>query len=372
MSALSQFLLKNKQSFLADLSSKQGEGWTIVMGNEAGDLDSCASALAHSYLSTTLDHKPTIALIQTPRVDLYLRPENLLAFQLAHLDLNSADLLTMDDLPSPLSISAPRASFALVDHNTINPNFLVNPETDPTQDARVNAIFDHHKDERNHLSASPPGSCASLIIEYYRARFPPSSSITPQSAWSDAATLLLSAIVIDTNGLKVKEGAKAQPVDHAAAEFLYPISAFGALSAADGTPNPEKQTIPDLTDVLTQRKRAVEKLSGRDLLRRDYKEYNYLTTNSSRVRIGLSTVPLSLDDWLERDKAAKFWADQDAWIKERELTVSGVLCTFRTKKKNKHKREMLLVFSPGASPALEAQLYAGLEGNTDLKVARRE
>jgi hypothetical protein len=36
MSTLSAFLANNKQTFLADLTSKHGEGWTIVMGNEAG------------------------------------------------------------------------------------------------------------------------------------------------------------------------------------------------------------------------------------------------------------------------------------------------------------------------------------------------
>lgn len=284
----------------------------------------------------------------------------------------------MDDFPSTIPLSSLRTSFTLVDHNKIDSKFLANPDTDPTQESRVKAIFDHHDDEHHHESASPriirvpTGSCTSLVTDYFRPRFPPASSITPQSAWSDVATLLLSAIVIDTGGLKVKENAKAQPVDHAASEFLYPISAFGALSIAGEAPNPESKTITDLDDLLSTHKQNVSALSGRDLLRRDYKEANYVTTNGSRVRVGLSTVPMSLDDWIERDGATKFWAAQDAWVAERELVVSGVLSTFRTKKKNKHKREMLLVFSSTASTELEGKLYEGLEGNTELDVARRE
>ncbi|KAF8607360.1 DHH phosphoesterase [Ceratobasidium sp. AG-I] len=368
MSALSQFLLNNKQSFLADLSSNQGEGWTIVMGNEAGDLDSCASALAFSYLSTTLDHTCTIALIQTPRVDLYLRPENLLAFQLAHLDPHNTDLLTIDDITPSLPLSALRTSYVLVDHNIINPEFLTNPDTDPAQDARVKAIFDHHDDDHHHESASPriirgpksvagpAGSCASVITDYFHTHFP--SSLTSLSAWSDVATLLLSAIAIDTSGLK--KGGKAEHIDHTAGKFLYPTSAFGTLSvSSDRSLNAESKSIPDLTKILSQRKRAVSELSGRDLLRRDYKVYNYLTKSSSHVRVGLSTVPMSLEAWLERDRAGKFWADQNAWIAERKLAVSGVLCTFKTG--GEHKREMLLVFSPTPSPEFKTHLCEGLE-----------
>ncbi|KAF8607359.1 DHH phosphoesterase [Ceratobasidium sp. AG-I] len=382
MSTLSQFLLDKKQAFLADLSSNQGEGWTIVMGNEAGDLDSCASALAYSYLSTTLDQTRTIALIQTLRADLHLRPENELAFQFAHLDPDNANLLTTDDITSSLPLPTLRTSFVLVDHNTINPKFLNNPQTDPTQEDRVKAIFDHHDDDHHHQSASPriirepepvagsAGSCTSIIADYFHTRFPQASSITPHSAWSDVATLLLSAIAIDTNGLKA--GGKAQEVDRTSSDFLYPISAFGALSiSGDGTSNPESKTIPDLTKILSHRKGDVSGLPGQDLLRRDYKEYNYTTTNASQVRVGLSTVPMSLNKWLKRDGAATFWADQDAWIAKRELAVSGVLCAFETKEKE-HKREMLLVFSSNASTALEGQLYAGLEGNAGLDVVRRD
>ncbi|KAF8593075.1 hypothetical protein BDV93DRAFT_566955, partial [Ceratobasidium sp. AG-I] len=254
--------------------------------------------------------------------------------------------------------------------------------TDPTQEGRVKAIFDHHDDDHHHQSASPriirepnpvadsAGSCTSIIADYFHTRFPPASSLAPHSAWSDVATLLLSAIAIDTNGLKA--GGKAQNVDRTAGEFLYPISAFGALSiSGDGTPNPESKTIPDLTKILSHRKGDVSGLPGQDLLRRDYKEYSYTTTNASQVRVGLSSVPMSLDKWLKRDGAATFWADQDAWITKQGLAVSGVLCAFKTKEKE-HKREMLLVFSSSASTALEGRLYAGLEGNTDLDVARRD
>ncbi|KAG8744535.1 Exopolyphosphatase [Ceratobasidium sp. 414] len=372
MSTLSAFLLNNKQSFLANISSNRGEGWTIVMGNEAGDLDSCTSAIAHSYLSTTLDNTRTIALIQTPRVDLALRPENLLAFQLAHLDPNRNDLLTIDDITTSIPLSNLRTSFVLVDHNRLLPKFI-------TEGAdRVTAIFDHHADEKQHTNAnpriiSPTGSCASIIASHFQSRFP-SNGVT-----TDVTSLLLSAILVDTGGLKKKEdGGKADATDLAASKFLYPLSRFGVMSTT-GQASTESKTIPDLTELLFEAKRTISHLSGRDLLRRDYKEYEFgLPGTGNFTRVGLSTVPMALDDWIERDGSAKFWSDQAQWISERSLTFSGVLTTFRTKKKQKHKREMLAVF-PSAEGAvadaptgLEKKLYESIEADEVLDAERRD
>lgn len=372
MTTLSEFLKSNRQSFLADINSNQGEGWTIVMGNEAGDLDSCASAISASYLSTKLDNIPTIALIQTFRADFALRPENLLAFEFAHLDPSHNDLLTLDDLTSAIPLSKLRTSFALVDHNSLLSKFVTDGED------RVTAIFDHHEDEKRHLGAKPriintAGSCSSIVADYYRSRF------SPDAAALDLASLMLSAIVIDTSGLKEKEdGGKADETDIEASKFLYPISTFGFISAT-GQASTESKTIPDLTELLSQAKLSVSHLSGRDLLRRDYKKYEFGSESTGNfTRVGLSTVPMGLDDWIERDGATKFWSDQAQWIKEEGLTFSGILTTFRTKNTRKHKREMLVVFPspdgvvPDAPTGLEKKLYDGIESNETLDAEQRD
>ncbi|KAG9094775.1 Exopolyphosphatase [Ceratobasidium sp. UAMH 11750] len=87
---------------------------------------------------------------------------------------------------------------------------------------------------------------------------------------------------------------------------------------------------------------------------------------------------MSLDDWIERDGSAKFWTDQAQWISERSLTFSGVLTTFRTKKKQKHKREMLVVFPSAegtvadAPTGLEKKLYESIEANEVLDAQKRD
>jgi exopolyphosphatase len=320
-------------------------------------------------------------LIQTPRADFSLRAENLLAFHLSHLDSQNADLLTLDDISSSIPLASLRTYYALVDHNRILPKFLADPNS-PAELERVKAIFDHHDDEGFHKTANPriirvpTGSCASIVADYFRPRFPSSSG--PADAISEVASLLLSAIAVDTSGLK--EGGKAEPLDRSASQFLYPLTSFGAVSIAGDKPNEDSKTIPELADLLIESKRAVSNLAGRDLLRRDYKEYEFGSASAGNLtRVGLSTVPMGLNHWIERDGAEKFWAAQDAWMKERNLTCSGVLTTFRTITKNKHKREMLLIFpSTGtgsvadSSSGLELKLYTALEANEELDMERKE
>ncbi|CAE6470174.1 unnamed protein product [Rhizoctonia solani] len=371
MSALSTFLTNNKKAFFEALSSNQGEGWTIVMGNEAGDLDSCASALAYSYLSTTLDHKPTVALIQTPRADLSLRAENLLAYGYAHLDKNNSDLLTIDDITASTKLEDLRSSYALVDHNKLLPKFLAKDGPLASTD-RVTAIMDHHEDDRAHLDANPrliypAGSCASIVTDYFKPRLPPSPA--PGDAITNVFTLLLSAITIDTSGLK--DNGKTTQSDIDAVNFIYPLTPFGAPTIAGGEPNKDHKPLPELADILVDAKRDVSRLSGHDLLRRDYKEFEWNDSKGALVRVGLSTVPMGLKHWIERDGKKKFWAAQEAWIKERNLAVSGVLTTFRTRQRNKHKREMLVVLPQieevaDAPSGLELKLYTGIEGNSAL------
>jgi len=257
----------------------------------------------------------------------------------------------------------------LVDHNRLQSDFI--SDTD-----RVTAIFDHHDDEDYHKQADPriirvpTGSCASLIADHFRLRFPP-----PSDAISDVASLLDSAIVIDTSAL----GGKATPVDKSAHEFLYPLSHFGTLSATSAEAAAEAKTISEIKKILNKAREAVTKMPGRDLLRRDFKADEYGSVEKGNfARVGLSTVPMGLDDWIERGEPADFWAEQTQWIAERKLTFSCVLTSFHKHKEK--KREMLLVF-PSASgegvagepSGLEKKMYDGIQGpDSGLKVERRD
>ncbi|KAI7685221.1 hypothetical protein KC353_g20899, partial [Hortaea werneckii] len=77
----SEWSRQTKKEFLIDWQAGRMNEWTLVQGNEAGDLDSMTAALAWAY---HLEHsaeelggsRKAIALLQTPTDALDLRPEN--------------------------------------------------------------------------------------------------------------------------------------------------------------------------------------------------------------------------------------------------------------------------------------------------------
>ncbi|CAE6478297.1 unnamed protein product, partial [Rhizoctonia solani] len=365
----------NKKEFLYDVRHNHGQDWNIVMGNEGGDLDSCATAIAMSYISTKLNDSPSIALIQTPRSDLKLRKENLYGFHLfGDLKSDHTDLLTIEDITDLIPLSELRTTFTLVDHNSLLPKFAHNG------DDRVTAIFDHHEDEGKHPNADPriictTGSCASVVTDYYKDQFPPK----PDGLALRVASLLLSAIALDTKGLKPvdlniniddPERGNAYPKDNAAHKLLRPLSVFGVQAfSPDRRPSLPDISMKYLYEVLYKAKQDVGHLSGQELLRRDYKGYQ-LSSGSGDIRYRLSTVPISVHQWIERDGAEAFWADQAQWINEHNLTFSGILTSFRTSdKKPKHERELILVF-PSPASQLEKKLYRGIISNHELDAKR--
>ncbi|WVQ84751.1 hypothetical protein IAT38_006908 [Cryptococcus sp. DSM 104549] len=367
---LAGFLLSQKDLFLEDLKAGKGKGWTVVMGNEAGDLDSLASSIAYSQLSSTLEATRAIPLTLTPQKYMTLRPENLLAFQNASLPLNA--LLHAEQLPvPPSSLADLGVTFALVDHNKLLPDF---------GPGEVVAVIDHHDDEGAHESAPlrkirvPTGSCASLVAAQFKAAWQASverGSPVP----SELATLLLSAILIDTGSLK--EGGKAMPVDYDSAAFLYGISTLPQIGAAAGfSTDPEDSPVPAALRTyganLLETKMNVSTLSTYELLMRDYKEYALPTLSTAwpTLKVGLSTVPLGLKPWLEKEKDGwdSLFAGVSEYMAEKTLDIEGILTSFRSETKGKHKRQLALIVrsggvikSPQDAERILEELAKGLE-----------
>lgn len=282
-------------------------------------------------------------------------------------------------------------------------------------------MIDHHEDEGLYKDSADPrvvtvptGSCSSLVTSLLTQH-------TPDSIPSELATLLISAILIDTNGLK--PGGKAEPQDREAVSYLLPHSQFfqahgiqspKTSSFHNGSKSPtslshssndhaspssssvhELPSVQEHTKVLMEKKNSVSHLSTRDLLRRDYKEYTWkpswptsssspntspslgrastsspIPSNNNTIQIGLATVPRGLKDWIPSDP--DFWPATDKYLEERHLSALGILTTFKGKKgKGKHKRQMLWLVKEGETE-LRDRLWKGLEASKELKVKVKE
>lgn len=315
---------------------------------------------------------------------MHLRPENLLAFKMAH-SLDPSVFLHADKVPggglnSLQNLAQLGANFALVDHNRLLPQFGA---------GNVTAIIDHHEDEHAHPDAGlrliklPIGSCSSLVAQHFRPQWEatlkapagPKASIVP----SEVATLLLSAILIDTGGLK--SGGKGTPTDQDSAAFLYPISNLPDPAQALSGLSDDNHTSTRFSEIfatLSEAKQDVGALSTNDLLLRDYKEYVLPTASSvyPTLKAGLSTVPVGLKPWLEKesDGWTSLLAGVEKYMDDRELDIEGVLTSFNSKS-GKHKRELLLVTKSGHALDTEqakkvmADLVVGFEASKELVLA---
>ncbi|KAJ6610469.1 exopolyphosphatase [Mycena sp. CBHHK59/15] len=383
---LANFLLASKEKYLSDIRATPAKGneWTVVMGNEAGDLDSLACSIAYAWIQSEVQKKPTIPLIQIDRDDLSLRAENLHSLKLAGINKPTEQLLTTTDIQDIRPF--PSNTFALVDHNRLGDSFSTeSPGT------TVVAVIDHHADEQLYTESSnprqiaPAGSCSSHV-----ANFCPRDAELPK----ELATLLLSAILIDTGGLRV--GGKALQADYDAASYLIPrstladsISSSTISSLSNESPaKPEMLSdIPEvkrLSDDLAYKKSDVSHLAAWDLLRRDYKEYAFTLNwhpEQPSIKAGLATVPLKLKAW---GSGGKLEGEGKRWMEHQGLSVLGVLTSFRDDKKfgksgkGKHRREMAWFVRDDADSqplqldAIAARLWKGLEGSEELKVTKHK
>lgn len=302
-----------------------------------------------------------------------------------------SSLLCIDDLPVPPSSLVEQGVYlALVDHNRVVSTWLP-PSVDAPSDL-VNAVIDHHADEGLYPLAELrvvtllAGSCSSLVAGYFEQTL----SGTPFGLGGQPlipeglATLLLSAVLIDTAGLK--ENGKATEKDWQAVKFLYPFSHLNpqdllqtghnlSITELDGASTADQEgsakLLPDLrtwASLLSSTKRNVGSLSSEALLARDYKQFTFQHRSSSTLTLGLASVPLGLENWLTRRSPSTPWPSflqsLREFADEHKLDVLGVMTSFKSAK-GKHKRE-LLMFVPAGWEDVWGELVDGLEKESAL------
>ena len=330
----------------AAAGAQKGGTLRVVLGNEASDLDSMASALTYALL---LDrergdgHPVSLPLINIPRADFALRTEAVWLFREAGVDASA--LPFRDGIDPGAAHAGGRLRLVLVDHNRLS-------IAQSAWASAVEEILDHHADEGLYPGArrviAPVGSCATLVAERL-------FESAPCLVGEAVGKLLLGAILLDTFNLD--PGArKVTPRDGEMARRLLEIA--GADRKA-------------FFDRLQAEKLNVSALSTRDILRKDYKEYV-----AGGLRYGISSALLPLRDWAGKDPDLQ--GSLRAYAEERGLALLLVMsvCTepeFRRElavySADRALRDGVIDFlnrsKLGLSP-LEAGLAAGAESATTV------
>ncbi|KAK7958303.1 hypothetical protein PG996_010257 [Apiospora saccharicola] len=331
------FLARARTALTAPPSKRQTP-LTFVVGNESADLDSLCSAILLAYLRThSPPHTLHIPLCHIPRDDLSLRPEFTLVLRRA--GTSPEDVITLSELPGPESLNPADTRWLLVDHNALTGQLA------QLYSAQVDSCIDHHADEGKVPQDSPlrviekSGSCASLVVAQCRDAWDALSASSEEEAPAidtNLAYLGLGPILIDTSNLKNAD--KTTEFDTDAATYLESKLKGGAglVAARNSSGSSGSYERTAFHDEVAHLKEDITSLLLRDILRKDYKEWE-----DAGVRLGTSSVP---QDFAFLAKKA---GDEDVlagtireWAKEKDLGLMAVLTT--SSHDGKFKREMLV------------------------------
>ncbi|QRV85996.1 hypothetical protein RhiJN_14014 [Ceratobasidium sp. AG-Ba] len=331
--------------------------WSIVMGNEAGDLDSLTSAiawafyLAHEELADLKDKKGkhhdrweerrVVPLLQTEEDAIDLRPENKLALrQYGNMRRGHADILSIDELPLPPNELAPYIDgIYLVDHNHIRSDW------GEAGAKAVKGVLDHHNDLGLYPDAKPrviepSGSCASLVAHEILGLWDKDDDdsvfkgecinsvvapfkVHPTDIPMELADLLLAVIALDTDDFHRGNGR-----DLRASQAVWRWSSFC------GGSEDRDEVMDRLDKELGTAKKDLKHLGVRDLLRRDWKGDIIPAPNASStaLHLGIASIPVSMRSQISRagnHTPAAWFEVEKAWTKEIMADVSLALTSYR-------------------------------------------
>jgi exopolyphosphatase len=287
-----------KKQFLVDWQAGRASEWTIVEGNEGGDMDSMTAALVWAYHlehSTQNTSHPikAIALLQTPSHALDLRPENQLALDHSQMTPGHEDLLTMDELPEdPETLSKKLKGIVLVDHGKPLRKW---------DNAKILSIFDHHKDNGVAPDAEPrifetAASCTTIVA---RQMLDELEKLDEEYHMPhELLELILGTIAIDSGGLT---GRKTTPVDVEVSKRILARSNWKQDDLADVMDNVDHE--------LSKAQKDIDNLGLRDLLRRDWKGdlIDTPSPTTPTVSLGFASIPYSMDEQILKTDFAELF-----------------------------------------------------------------
>ncbi|KAB8298176.1 hypothetical protein EYC80_001923 [Monilinia laxa] len=301
------------------------------------DLDSICSAVLLAYLRTYSPRNRTkalyIPLSNLPAADLGLRPE--LNPVLERAKLRVGDLLSLDDLRGGLN--AEGTKWILVDHNALQ------GELGKVYEERVRGCIDHHDEEGKVPNKEvceaegemriieKSGSCASLVIGWGKGDLTEmgKGGEGDLRSWeAELAYLALGPILIDTNNLQSKDKTRDSDID--AVQFLE--SLIEKAPKISETPWNRDQYFSSITTA----KEDIGQMGLRDILRKDYKQWN-----EKEMNLGISAVVQDITFLLSKAGSnEKFLQVLGEWGGEKKLDICAVMTT--SQREGVFRRELLV------------------------------
>ncbi len=302
----------------------------LVTGSPAADADCLASSIGYAFLQSQDAPPGSLVLpwVPIPRAELALRPEVLLLARRAGLAERCLPCAE-DFAPEALEAGGAGPELVLVDSD--------GAWLPAAARRRIVEVLDHHPGARRPAEAPDArwtveavGSACTLVTERLLARDP---------ALLDAglALLLLGPILLDTV-LFASAAGRATPRDRQAA---------GRLAALAGVGEAE------LYVELLGARQGLPGLSSRDLLRRDYKG-----AEAAGLRYGISSSPVSLRRWRERDPAPQRAVMR--FREERGLDLLLVMIAYEEPGAGGFRRELGVCAGPRAGDVTSWLCAAGL------------
>jgi exopolyphosphatase len=328
----SEWSRATKKEFLIDWQAGKESEWTLVQGNEGGDLDSMTAALTWAYHLEHSTHNTSnpikaIALLQTPTDALDLRPENQLALKNSQMTSGHEDLLTLDELPEDPETLAPKIrGIVLVDH------------AEPLRKwskAKILSIFDHHVDRGAGPDAKPrifetTASCTTIVA---RQMLDELEKLDQEYHMPhELLELILSAIAIDSGGLDEDSSSEA---DIETSRRVLKRSNWKKKNLND--------VMESLDDQLGEAKKDLGHLKLRDLLRRDWKSdlVDTVSPSTPTVSLGFASIPYSMDYQIEKtefEELFDWFAIHAAWTAQANVDVSVILTNHKIYENGKKRK----------------------------------
>uniref|UniRef100_UPI00358F338A exopolyphosphatase PRUNE1 n=1 Tax=Myxine glutinosa TaxID=7769 RepID=UPI00358F338A len=291
------FIVESRKAIQAALL--EGHEVSVVMGNEACDLDSAVAALTYAWFLFQFSRPGSrpVPMLNILRAELPLHPE--LGYLFKRLALPSIDYLPcQDDVQLKTLAKKGTLRLILVDHNIL-------PLSDAELEQFVLEVIDHHRLERPQASrhslssretvvyVEPVGSCCTLVAERILGLVPQASwmSLVPGNNHNEpqgrkqlsfnVAALLHATIVLDCVNLSPAAG-KTTPKDRAVLETLEGLF-------------PQLPSRSEIFEELLSIKSNIDGLNMEQLLHKDAK-----AVEVEGIRVELCTVYCTLETVLQR------------------------------------------------------------------------